>query len=272
MESLKVDELRERLRRSGLSTQGKKADLVERLTIAATAQTSRVAEQVTQGLPQDVLRNISRYTHQGQFYFAQRFKESYNIADKYTIAENFLPDSIEIFSDSTAGNTKIDAIRNKQQILDAIPENFDRIILVKEHLKVIITKVLDVHGNFKIHVMIFKPNSGHREAVYQLEVWSSSPFIHGAKKKQVFHFIKFTRMNPGDEVAALADTMIAIGDLLLGVQWVQTYILHGRGQLIKGLDPEVSISSRRLDHLIINRSDQQLIKVALLKKLKKILP
>jgi len=270
MESLNVDELKERLRRSGLSTQGRKADLIARLSAVAEEQTSRATEQAAIGLPRDVLRNISRFTHQGQFYFNQRFKESYNIADKYTIDENFLPASVEVFTDNTS--VKTDAIRNKQQIYDAIPENFNRIILEKEHLKVIITKVIDVHGNFRIHSMIFKPHTGHREAIYQLEVWSPTPFIHGAKKKQVFHFIKFTRMHPGDAEVALADTMIALGDLLLGIQWVQTYVLHGRGQLIKGLDPEVRFASHRMDHLVIHQQDQQLIKTALLKKLKKIMP
>jgi hypothetical protein len=68
----------------------------------------------------------------------------------------------------------------------------------------------------------------------------------------------------------LVDTMNAIPDLLLGVQWVNLYLLHNKASLIKEVDPDFKVTSRRLDPLTIQLNKQVIIKNYILKKLKAI--
>jgi len=72
----------------------------------------------------------------------------------------------------------------------------------------------------------------------------------------------------------LVDTMNAIPDLLLGVQWINQYILQNKGSLIKEVDPSFRItsgeSSGKMDYLSIQLNNQAIIKKYILKKLKAI--
>ena len=269
-QKLKVAELRDSLAALNLSTEGTKPFLVERLSNAIEKNKPNaqgVSPEVID-IPEDVKRMISLSGHKNLFYFHERLKHSMNIADRFTLKTGFLPDTIERFARRASQNRLVN-IRNKRDIEETInnfmenPLDSQRIHMKKEHLTV---TVENNEYNFQINIYIYKiPNS---EAQYTLSLKAANPYIYGVTKKVIFNDITFTRNNPMDK--DLVDTMNAIPDLLLGVQWVNLYLLHNKASLIKEVDPAFKVTSRRLDPLIIQLNKQVIIKNYILKKLKAI--
>ena len=269
-QKLKVAELRDSLAALNLSTEGTKPFLVERLSNAIEKNKPNaqgVSPEVID-IPEDVKRMISLSGHKNLFYFHERLKHSMNIADRFTLKTGFLPDTIERFARRASQNRLVN-IRNKRDIEETInnfmenPLDSQRIHMKKEHLTV---TVENNEYNFQINIYIYKiPNS---EAQYTLSLKAAIPYIYGVTKKVIFNDITFTRNNPMDK--DLVDTMNAIPDLLLGVQWVNLYLLHNKASLIKEVDPAFKVTSRRLDPLIIQLNKQVIIKNYILKKLKAI--
>lgn len=271
-QKLKVSELRNSLASLNLSTEGTKPFLIERLSnaIQKNKPNSLGVLPTVFDIPEDVKRVISISGHKNLFYFHERLKHSMNIADRFTLKTGFLPDTIQTFATqySKKNSYKIRTKNDIEEITDNFIknlDNFQEIIFKKEHLT---AYFINSQYNLQINIYIQKtPNS---EASYTLSLKSANPYKYGVTKKVIFNDITFTRRNPLD--VDLVDTMNAIPDLLLGVHWINQYILQNKASLIKEVDPSFRItsgeSSGKMDYLSIQLNNQAIIKKYILKKLK----
>lgn len=250
-----------------LSTEGTKPLLVQRLSNAIEKNqpnTEGVSPKVM-NINEDVKRVISLRGHRNLFYFHERFKHSANIADRFTLKTGFLPDTIER-TGGRASKNKIVYIRNVKDIIDAItdfmenPSENQKIEFKKEHL----TVWIENNDDFQIKIYIHKTPTSN--ASYTLSLKSPKPYSYGVTKKVIFNDITFNRNNPTDE--DLVDTMNALPDLLLGVQWVNLYLLQEKGSLVKDVEPDFKITSESFDYLNIQPKKHHIIKKYILKKLK----
>ena len=267
-QKLKVAELRDSLASLKLSTEGTKPILIERLSNAIEKNKPN-ASGISPGvidIPEDVKRMISLSGHKNLFYFHERLKHSMNIADRFTLKTGFLPDIIQTFTIQYSKN-KIYKIRTKNDIEEITDNfiknlnNFQEIHFKKEHLTAYF-----VNSQYNLQINIYIQKTPNSEASYMLSLKSANPYKYGVTKKVIFNDITFTRRNPLD--VDLVDTMNAIPDLLLGVQWINQYILQNKASLIKEVDPSFRITSSGLDPLIIELNKQVIIKKYILKKLK----
>lgn len=214
-----VPQLKHLLQDKDLSIEGKKEDLLQRLNTYYEDQLLTNSHP----LPKGVRPIVSHFAHKDLFYFHERLKQSYTLGDSRSIQTEFLPDSIEIVHE---GETEVILVNKSSKILQeaiaAFPE-FEKITFHKEHLKV---DVLNHTNDFQIYIYLNKPELSIPAYIIKIESKASFP-----KKKMTFHQIVLTQQSKNQDDFNFDELDLALPDLLLGLLWVQTYVLKYSGKI-----------------------------------------
>lgn len=226
----------------GLSVEGKKDELLQRLSDYYKAQS--LPESQTHPLPKDVRSRVSHHGYKDLSYFHERLKYSYTIGDKDSIQTNFLPDIVEfhgkILTEETWTQSHIvkEVDKSSKKLTEILNEfkndqhDYDKIVFLKEHLKIEFSKQ---SNDIQIIAYLTKPDLTIPAYIMKLESMSTFP-----NPKNKVNIYKLTLTQQSNNQNKTSENMFdyedmdkALPDLLLGILWVQVYFFNKQGKIDK---------------------------------------
>jgi len=237
-----VAQLKEQLSRYGLSTSGRKAELEARIAEYREQQSKEllqmpemaVAGPSLQRMPRNISENISRFAGRDLFYFSDKMALSHQLNDIQGLKTGIYPTTLEWSVDRVQNvqtinvTTKSDLMRRITEIL-ATP-NLKTLILKRDHLTVRLT----FSSRLEVQVLLFYP--GIQAHAYQIRIHGSTRYDPSIppSKPYLFDYIQLSRnfnIKWSLVQSSMEDTKKAIKDVLLGIHWIQIFVLPNKAQL-----------------------------------------
>lgn len=281
-----VDVLKERLKREGLPTTGRKAELEERLAryyqarAAERAAEPMVAMPTYMGMTRDIRKGVGRVAKDDAFYFCDQIEILRALGDIQGLREGIYPTKVEWrgmkHNRHQATVATKEALQQKMKDVLAT-SNIQVVKLIRGHLSVEVN--FDRMGKCEAQLLLSYP--GMRAAAYELTVEGLTPFDPKTQTKPYIFMTGNLRVIWTDawtaQQASLDDVKKSIKDLMLGMSWIHRYVMPNGAQWSRELADEnlrMNLRFYSLNPLVLPMSmgDQKVMEHFYIQQMRKAFP
>jgi len=236
--------LKEQLNRYGLATTGRKADLENRLAEhleqleIERANAPPAPPASYQGMNQDIQRMISNAALRNTFYLSDKMNVLKELQDKEGLKEGIYPTILGWWVTKQRPTEMV--VSSKAELERQMAERLatpglKEITMKRDHLSVIVSFN---SSRLDVQILLFYP--GIKPSAYTLTIRGSIRYdpsaqsASGSKKPYIFISAKlFHRFNREWTLAqrSVENGKKAIKDLMLGIHWIQTFVLPNKAKL-----------------------------------------